>query len=55
MQTTITPYLFFAGRCEEALDFYKAALNAKIGMMMRLNESPDPTPPEMLQFHRLTS
>lgn len=49
MQTTITPYLFFAGRCEEALDFYKAALNAKIGMMMRFHESPDPTPPEMLQ------
>ncbi|NLY02928.1 MAG: VOC family protein [Rhodopirellula sp.] len=49
MQTTITPYLFFAGRCEEALNFYKSALGAEIGMMMRFNESPDSTPPEMLQ------
>lgn len=48
-ETTITPYLFFAGRCEEALQFYVQALGARIDMMLRFNESPDPTPPGMLQ------
>ncbi len=49
MSTTITPYLFFAGRCEEALDFYQKAIGAKVEMMMRFNESPEPVPPGMLQ------
>jgi PhnB protein len=40
----VTPYLMFNGRCEEALDFYKKALGAEIGMMMRFKECPD-TPP----------
>jgi PhnB protein len=35
--------LFFDGRCEEALDFYKKALGAKVEMMMRFKESPDPS------------
>ena len=48
-KTTITPYLFFAGRCEEALNFYREALGAQIDMIMRFNESPEPTPPGMLQ------
>ncbi len=47
--TTITPYLFFSGRCEEALDFYREALSAKVDMIMRFNESPEPTPPGVLQ------
>jgi PhnB protein len=47
--TTITPYLFFGGRCEEALAFYGKALGAEVEMMMRFNESPEPTPPGMLQ------
>lgn len=45
----ITPYLFFAGRCEEALHFYREALGAQTDMIMRFNESPEPTPPGMLQ------
>ncbi len=45
----ITPYLFFAGRCEEALHFYRDALGAKIEMMMRFDESPAPVPAGMLQ------
>lgn len=49
MSTTITPYLFFAGRCEEALDFYQKALGAHIDMVMRFNDSPEPMPPGMLQ------
>ena len=38
----VQPYLFFDGRCEEALDFYKGALGAKVEMMMRFKENPDP-------------
>ena len=47
--TTIQPYLFFGGRCEEALEFYGKALGAKIEFMMRHRESPDAPPPGMLQ------
>ena len=49
MTTSISPYLFFAGRCEEALDFYREAVGARIEMVMRYNESPDPIPPGRLQ------
>lgn len=45
---TIRPYLFFNGRCEEALQFYKEAIGAKIGMVLHFNESPDPVPPGIL-------
>lgn len=48
-KATVQPYLFFSGRCEEALEFYKTALHAKVGMVLRFNESPDPVPPGMLQ------
>ena len=44
----IQPYLFFNGRCEEAIAFYRKALGAELEMMMRFNESPDPMPPGML-------
>ena len=47
--TTITPYLFFSGRCEEALEFYRNALGAEVEMLMRYDESPTPPPPGMLQ------
>jgi PhnB protein len=40
----ISPYLFFEGRCEEAIEFYKQAVGAQVQMMMRFNESPDPQP-----------
>ena len=40
----VTPYLFFDGRCEEALDFYKKTLGAEIGMLMRVKDSPQPPP-----------
>jgi len=38
----IEPYLFFEGRCEEALEFYRTALGAEITMLMRYKDSPDP-------------
>ncbi|TAJ87955.1 MAG: VOC family protein [Reyranella sp.] len=37
----IQPYLFFNGRCEEALDFYKEKLGARVDMLMRFKENPD--------------
>jgi len=40
----VQPYLFFDGRCEEALEFYKSALGAKVDTMMRFKESPEPVP-----------
>ncbi len=45
----IQPYLFFGGRCEEALAFYRAALGAQIEMIMLYKDSPEPLPPGMLQ------
>ena len=44
----IQPYLFFEGRCEEAIEFYRSALGAKVEMLMRYRDSPEPTPPGML-------
>jgi PhnB protein len=44
----VQAYLFFDGRCEEAVEFYKKALGAKVEMLMRFKESPDPPPPGML-------
>lgn len=40
---TIEPYLFFNGRCDEALAFYKKALGAKVGVLMRYKHSPEQT------------
>jgi PhnB protein len=44
----IQPYLFFNGVCEEAVEFYKKTLGAKVEMMMRFKESPEPPKPGML-------
>ncbi len=41
----VQPYLFFDGRCEEAIEFYKKTLGAKVEMLMRFRESPEPPPP----------
>jgi len=37
----VQPYLFFDGRCEEALEFYKKAIGAKVDTLMRWKDSPD--------------
>ena len=39
---SIQPYLFFEGRCEEALEFYRRALGAEVLALMRSKDSPDP-------------
>jgi PhnB protein len=44
----VEPYLFFNGRCEEAVEFYKKALGAKVAMLMRFKDSPEPHAPGML-------
>lgn len=44
----IQPYLFFDGRCEEALEFYRKALGAKVEMLMRFKEAPEQPPPGSL-------
>ena len=44
----IQPYLFFDGRCEEAIEFYKKTLGATVEMLMRFKDSPEPHPPGML-------
>lgn len=44
----VQPYVYFDGRCEEALEFYRGALDAEVTMLMRFGESPDPQPPGML-------
>jgi PhnB protein len=42
---TIKPYLFFDGRAEEAIAFYREVLGAEVLMLMRFKECPDPPPP----------
>ena len=44
----IEPYLFFNGRCEEAIEFYRKAVGAEVVMLLRNKESPEPPPPGML-------
>jgi PhnB protein len=40
----VQPYLFFDGRCEEAVEFYRKALGGEVEMLMRYKDSPDPRP-----------
>ncbi|NML29449.1 VOC family protein [Paraburkholderia antibiotica] len=46
----IQPYLFFNGRCEEAIGFYCDALGAKELLKMRFRDAPQgsPVPPESM-------
>ena len=37
------PYLFFDGRCDEALELYRKVFGAEVEMLMRYKESPDQT------------
>ena len=46
MQTQ--PYLFFDGRCEEAIEFYRGALGAEVTMLLRFKEGPEPQQPGMV-------
>lgn len=42
----VQPYLFFNGRCEEAVQFYQRSLGAQLKMLTRFKDVPGtPTPP----------
>ena len=49
----LQPYLFFDGRCDEAIDFYKRAVGAEVVMLMRFKDTPASAPqmhpPEMAE------
>jgi PhnB protein len=38
----VQPYLFFDGRCEEAIEFYRRAVGAEVIMLHRFKDSPEP-------------
>src|SRR6185295_15325192 len=44
----VEPYLFFDGRCEEALEFYKSKLGAEVTNLVRFKDSPEPSQPGMV-------
>src|SRR6266705_4538854 len=44
----VQPYLFFDGRAEEAIEFYRSTLDAEVIMLMRFKESPEPHQPGMV-------
>jgi PhnB protein len=44
----ITPYLFFEGRCDEAIEYYRAALGAEVRVLLRYADNPEPAQPGML-------
>lgn len=45
----VQTYLFFSGRCDEAMAFYQQHLSAEIKFLIRFNESPAPMPEGVLQ------
>jgi PhnB protein len=45
---SVQPYLFFGGRCEEALAFYRKAVGAQIDAVSKYSDSPQPPPPGRL-------
>jgi PhnB protein len=44
----VQSYLFFNGRCEEALNFYRKAVGAEIPVLMRFKDCPEPAQPGMV-------
>jgi len=44
----IQPYVFFDGRCEEAIEYYRKALGAEVIRLLRFKESPEPPRPGMV-------
>jgi len=50
-KASLQPYLFFGGRCEEAIEFYRKALGAELVMESRFKDAPEPQPgmPECFQ------
>jgi PhnB protein len=44
----VEPYLFFDGRCEEAIEFYRKTIGAEVQMLMRYKDSPEKPQPGMV-------
>ena len=44
----VQTYLFFDGRCEEAVEFYRKTIGAEVTMLMRFKDAPDRPPPGMI-------
>jgi PhnB protein len=40
---SVQPYLFFDGRAEEAIEYYRRTLGAEVEMLLRFKDSPEPT------------
>jgi PhnB protein len=38
----LQPYVFFDGRCEEAIEFYRDKLGAEVTMLTRFKDFPGP-------------
>ena len=43
----VQPYVFFDGKCEEAVEFYKSAVGAKVDALMRFKDGPPETQAQM--------
>jgi PhnB protein len=44
----VQPYLYFEGRCEEAIELYRKVFGAEVTMLMRYKDSPEPQQPGMV-------
>lgn len=44
----VQPYLYFEGRCEEAIELYRKVFGAEVTTMMRYKDSPEPHQPGMV-------
>ena len=44
----VQPYLFFGGRCEEAIEFYKGAIGARVNRIVKFKDAPEKPPEGML-------
>jgi len=38
----VQPYLFFDGKCEEAIEYYRRALGAEVNLLLRYKDNPEP-------------
>ncbi len=44
----VNTYLFFYGRCEDALEYYKQHLGAEVSFLMRFSDAPESLPENMV-------
>ena len=44
----VQPYVFFDGRCEEAIEFYQKSIGAQLESLIRFKDNPDLQTPGMV-------